>query len=231
MAGGTLSISAEAIRSQASGNLYASSVGLNLVAEDAAGQLISQDLAVDPADSDVSLDLDLAPGIYVFRFEGAGGIGDLGAYSVSLSGTAIGGLPPFQIAVAQAGLINDDALPNAIPFHDGVQNILKFAFNMDLAGPDAGTMTPSGNSGLPAVTLLEDSGQTFLQVEFVQRKDGSLIYSPEKSTTLEAGDFAPLTGTPIVENIDADWQRVIIREAFDPHVDPKGFIRVGVNFP
>jgi hypothetical protein len=84
--GGALSFAAEAVRSLASAQVYASSVGMNLSVYDSAGQVVAQDLAENPADVDVALNLDLDPGRYYFGVEGAGQIGDLGAYEITLTG-------------------------------------------------------------------------------------------------------------------------------------------------
>lgn len=56
---------------------------------------------------------------------------------------------PFQEASALAGLTGNDALPNAIPFHEVVPNLLKYAFGLNLGGPDARRMAPGGTVGLP----------------------------------------------------------------------------------
>ncbi|MFN3167193.1 MAG: PEP-CTERM sorting domain-containing protein [Phycisphaeraceae bacterium] len=84
--GGSLSFAAEAVRSVASGQTYASSVGMNLSVYDEAGAVVAQDSAVDPADVTVGVNLNLAAGRYYFGVEGAGGIGDLGAYEITLTG-------------------------------------------------------------------------------------------------------------------------------------------------
>jgi len=84
--GGSLSFAAEAVRSLASAQTYASSVGMNLSVYDSAGVVVAQDFADNPADVDVALNLNLDAGRYYFGVEGAGQIGDLGAYEVSLTG-------------------------------------------------------------------------------------------------------------------------------------------------
>lgn len=96
--GGQLSVSAEAVRSLASAQTYASSVGLNLRAYDSGGNQVAEDLAVNPADVNVALNLDLDAGTYFFAFEGAGGTGDLGAYEIEVDGvTTDPTLEPYQL--------------------------------------------------------------------------------------------------------------------------------------
>ena len=137
----------------------------------------------------------------------------------------------FASAAMAAGLTGNDALPDATPFDDGVANLLKFAFNMNLAGRDSRAMAPGGTAGLPAGRLVEQGGQSYWRVEYVERIGSGLIYTPQKSTTLGAGSFVPLTATPVVTPIDADWQRVTYDEPCDPSVTPRCFSRVEVVEP
>lgn len=71
---------------------------------------------------------------------------------------------------AASGLTGDDALPGAVPFSDGVPNLLKFAFNMNLARADVSTLAPGSNSGLPSARLDEAGEDPVWRVEFVRRK-------------------------------------------------------------
>ena len=86
-AGGSLTFTAEAVRSVASGQSYASSVGLNLSVYDSGGALVAQNLAANPADVKANLSLNLDLGRYYFGIQGNGGTGDLGAYDITLTGT------------------------------------------------------------------------------------------------------------------------------------------------
>ena len=135
----------------------------------------------------------------------------------------------FATSVATAGLSGADALPDAIPFNDGVENLLKYAFNMNLGGPDSSRMTAGGTAGLPDASL-DLSGETPVwRIELVRRKGVELTYSPLTSTTLAADGFGPMTGTTTVTEIDAEWERVVIEKLFDPATTPRCFSRVRVN--
>ncbi|MDG2167270.1 MAG: hypothetical protein P8L44_04990 [Opitutales bacterium] len=59
--------------------------------------------------------------------------------------------PATQIenAAASAGLSGEELLPLAMPKRDGVQNLMKFAFNLDFSKPDSRTWLPGSDSGLP----------------------------------------------------------------------------------
>ncbi|MCC5840831.1 MAG: fibronectin type III domain-containing protein [Opitutales bacterium] len=174
----------------------------------------------------------LAPATtYFVRAYATNSVGTGYGEEVSFTTSVVPTTPSFFEAVSAAGLVGDDALPTATPFHDGTPNLFKYAFNMSLAGPDASTMTVGGNSGLP-VAGSNISGETVVwRVEFVRRKGSGLIYLPEKSTTLDAASFEPLTGPPTVTDIDEEWERVVVEEPYDPVTLPHFFTRVGVALP
>jgi len=137
----------------------------------------------------------------------------------------------FAAAAQAAGLQGGDALPMAIPFEDGIQNLLKYAFNMDLSTPDTSTLIPGGDSGLPAGRVHEDGGQTYWRFEFVCRRGAGLTYTPVKSTDLSATSFEPMVGQVTESNIDADWKRVTVDESCDPATISRCYSRVIVGLP
>jgi hypothetical protein len=137
-------------------------------------------------------------------------------------------LAEFSALAAASGLSGDEALLDAIPFDDGVENLLKFAFNMNLAAPDVSTLADGGNSGLPVAGLDESGDTPVWRVEFVRRKGSGLTYTPQISSTLEADSFAPMTGTPTVTDIDEEWERVVVEEPCDPATTPRCFSRIEV---
>ena len=137
----------------------------------------------------------------------------------------------FAYWTQNAGLSGDDALPGAIPFGDGVPNILKFAFNMNGGGPDSSILTPGGTKGLPAAALDETGESPVWRVEFVRRKGSGLSYTPQKSTSLTSESFGPMTGKTTFTVIDDDWERVVVEEPFDPVAVPSCFTRVEVVLP
>lgn len=149
-------------------------------------------------------------------------------------------------AAEDAGLSGQDAEPDAIPFNDGVPNILKYAFNMDLSGPDLSSLeSGSGSSGLPvfgvgnpapassqsSIGKADLSLSSEFKVEFIRRKGSGLTYTPKVSSTLLPGSFAEMTGTETVSPIGTDgkFERVVVRQPYDPAVTPKGFGIVEVS--
>ncbi len=133
-------------------------------------------------------------------------------------------------AFKDAGLTDqDDALPTATPFNDGVENLLKYAFNMNLSGPDSSTLESGGNSGLPASGLKEVDGETVWQVQFVRPKGSGLVYTPKKSTTLESGSFVEMEGSVSTEDLGGGLERVTVSEPCDPATTPVCFSVVEVE--
>ena len=137
--------------------------------------------------------------------------------------------PRFDAAATAAGLSGPNAGALATPHGDGVPNLLKFAFNMDLSKSDARNMGTGGTSGLPKTQLVSVSGQTYLQVQFLRRAGSNLTYTPVKTSTLTAGDEVPLTATPQIENLGGGIERVTINEPCQPGTTPKCFSRVRVT--
>lgn len=178
---------------------------------------------IGPTDGEISF---LLEGIYdVGNWEGTDDSQENYVDWVNASGLAAFtfGADPFALAMAAAGLSGDDALPDATPFHDGVGNLLKFAFNMNLEGPDARMMLPGGQAGLPVFYFEVVEGESVWRLEYVRRREGGLTYEPVKSSTLAPGSFIPMTGVEMVEVIDAVWERVTIDEPYSPLTAPKMF--------
>jgi hypothetical protein len=109
-----------------------------------------------------------------------------------------------------------------------VPNLLKFAFNMNTAGPDNGTLAPGGNGGLPVFSIVAGPPAKF-RVEYIRRKNSGLLYTPRRANG--ASDSTPMTGTPVVTSIDADFERVVIEEPLGSPAPSTGFSRVSVTVP
>lgn len=141
-------------------------------------------------------------------------------------------LAEFNTVAAAAGLTGNNALPSAIPFHDGVENLLKYAFNLNLSRADATTLVQgTGTSGLPAVSLTGSGSVRMLRVEYLRRKGSGLAYVPKKSTNLIPGTFVVMTGVPVVTSVNGIWERVVIQDPVDPNTLPKCFALVEVTLP
>lgn len=155
---------------------------------------------------------------------------DESPFEIALTGEGVNAVwNAYYTAVNNAGHFGADAEPNAKPFHDGVPNLVKYAFNMNLAGQDTHALTPAGSTGLPAGTLIEESGQQYWQFRYVHNPSNGLIYRPVKSTDL--GVFEDMVGSLSSESIDDVWYRVTILEPVDTSLTPKLFLRVEVELP
>lgn len=138
-------------------------------------------------------------------------------------------LAVFSTWAGNAGLSEEQAATDATPFNDGVPNLLKYAFNMNAGGPDVSVLTPGGTSGLPQIAVDQSGEEPVLRVEFLRRKGSGLIYTPQRSDTLDG--FVPMSGNQTVTSIDAQWERVSIEETAPPIPAPNGFARVEVSLP
>ena len=156
---------------------------------------------------------------------------DENPFDINLSGSGATAATVFNDAIAASStLTGPAALPAAIPFGDGVENLLKYAFNMNLAGPDARSMTAgTGTAGLPAFALVGTGAATEIRMEFLRRKGSGLIYTAKHSTDLTA--FAPMTGTTTVTSINDQWERVLVQEPCNPATTPRSFGIVEVSLP
>ena len=126
-------------------------------------------------------------------------------------------------------LSGPNTAPTATPFNDGVENLLKYAFNMNPAGPDVSVLATGGSSGLPQIAVDSSGAEPVLKVAFLRRKGSGLIYTPQRSDTL--GAFVAMTGTQTVTYIDAQWERVTVQEPAPPASAPSAFARVQVSLP
>ena len=145
------------------------------------------------------------------------------------------GLPPvvpsFATAAGSAGLAGASAAASATPHKDGVPNLLKYAFNLKLNGPDAKTLKPDGNAGLPSMKMDRSAGQPVWRAEYVRRRNSGLVYTPQKSIGMSADSFSPMTGPQTVTYLDAQWEKVTILEPCNPVETPRMFSRVKVTAP
>ncbi len=153
---------------------------------------------------------------------------DEGSFEFPVAGTV---LPADYHGWATGhGLSGPNLDPLAIPGIDGVENLLKFAFNLDPTSVDLRVLEPgSGLEGLPVFSCSGSGASSLFRIEFIRRIGTSYIYSPVQGTTLSSWD--PFTGTPVVTPIDATWERVVIEEPFDGDVVNAMFGRVGVAAP
>ncbi len=138
----------------------------------------------------------------------------------------------FNSAMTRAGLTGADALPTATPQGDGVNNLLKYAFNMNASARDVRGLVPgTGTRGLPSITSSLSGDTTILRVEFIRRINGGLIYTPKRSNDLTNGSWTEFSDTPTITPINAMWERVVYEEPLPTATTPHCFGRVEVVLP
>ena len=174
-----------------------------------------------------------------------------GSFTPSFTATNAGGTSPavaVTLTIAPAptgvqtfrtttGLAADGSQDLLTPAGDGVQNLLKYAFNMigsgtgqasTLATPNVFTLTANGSAGLPLGGV--ESGTGKLQLNYIRRKAASnsgLTYAVVFSDTLSSWAVND-SATELVTSIDATFERVTV---IDSSTTSKRFARVRVTTP
>jgi len=135
------------------------------------------------------------------------------------------------------GLASGGSQDLLTPAGDGVQNLLKYAFNMlgsgsgqaaALATPNAAILTANGSAGLPLIGI--ESGAGKLQLTYIRRNAASfpgITYAVEFSDAL-AGWAVNASAVENVTSIDTTFERVTVT---DSATSSKRFVRVRVTTP
>jgi ELWxxDGT repeat protein len=124
-------------------------------------------------------------------------------------------LPAVPAAISAVRAIADPGMESAVGAGsaEDAGDLLGLAFNLPAGSGGVRQMVPgTGTSGYPAFSK---DGTTF-RVEYLRRRDGSLVYTPKVSTTLEPGSYVAMDGEEIVSGIDDVWERVVIEQAIAP---------------
>ncbi|NQX02307.1 hypothetical protein HQ447_16735 [bacterium] len=132
---------------------------------------------------------------------------------------------------AAASLAHEAAIADAVPYGDGISNLLKYAFNLDGSRPDSKILTSgAGNlSGLPNVSLVTlENGRAALRLEYLRRRNAGLTYVPEIGAQL--GSWQPLDQVPVITPINEQWERAVMMSAAAEN-QRHHFIRVKVRLP
>ncbi len=158
-----------------------------------------------------------------------------GGHKVTLArveGDMITPLGRFADALVDAGLNGANAEAKAIPFADGVSNLIKYAFNMNLAGPDSSRLAHgTGQSGLPSFQTKDIGGGKALEIQYLRRKNSGLIYTLKSSVSLERESFAPVNQPAVVHPINESWERVSVALPINASSQPRLFTFVEVRLP
>jgi hypothetical protein len=121
--------------------------------------------------------------------------------------------------------------PGHTPFGDGTPNLLKYAFNLNPAGPDSHPLTPlTGTSGLPCLSIDRSGPSPVLRLEYIRRRDSGLGYTAMESDSIATDSWTPMTGTETSADIDTTWQRVTVERTLAPQ-ETNRFFKVEVTIP
>jgi hypothetical protein len=157
---------------------------------------------------------------------------DESPFEVPFSASTMASADLYAAWAAGEGLTGPAAQSSAIPFSDGVPNLLKYAFNLDGDRVDVRTLTPgTGIAGLPVFRLVGSGAQAVLRVEYLRRTGSGMTYTPKVSTSLAPGSFAPMSGTTTITPIGVAWERVVMDQPCNPATIPRTFGIVEVTLP
>lgn len=158
--------------------------------------------------------------------------GDESPFDIGLAASAGSAAGLYDAWTAAAGLAGPAAGHDAEPFHDGVANLLKYAFNLNGSASDRRSLPAGGGTaGLPVFSLAGSGAQAVFRVEYLRRKGSGITYTPMISSTLGAGSFVPMSGTTTVTDLDGQWERVRLDQPRNPATHPRSFGRVIVTLP
>ncbi len=120
---------------------------------------------------------------------------------------------PYATWAAARGLVATNNSPNANPDFDRADNLAEFAYNLNPLAADSQPISPTGTNGLPAARYLSNVSGGVLEVQFPRRKGPTAIglaYTVQFSgnlTNWSAGQ------APVVTSLNAEWDRVTVRDA------------------
>ena len=134
-------------------------------------------------------------------------------------------LTPYAAWAAAHGLAGADSAPTADPEHDGANNLVEFAYNLNPLAADASPVPISGIAGVPAAYYLAGVSGGLLELHFLRRRGSGaagLTYTAQFSADLATWSNGL---APVATGINAEWERVTVRDAV-AGPNPARFARV-----
>ncbi len=123
-------------------------------------------------------------------------------------------LNPYAAWALAKGLNSTNQAPAADPDHDGASNLAEFSYNLNPLVADARPISSSGTNGLPRAEYLPTVSGGMLEIEFVRRKGPTaeglsyvIQFSDDLSNSWGEGQL------PVVTAINAEWERVRVRDS------------------
>ncbi len=186
------------------------------------------------------------------------GFGAMGIYRVQLAASAFEGpgqtnptpeSPTFTLTFAvgpfaqwQATYFSGTELessaicgPDADPDHDGMKNLVEFAFGYDPRNGNAEAV--AAGLGLPEISLIEDGGTFYEVLKYPQRRAAEQIaplsYNPQFGNSFAVGDWkdsgvvTEVTNFPAAQNsLNPVWEKVTCKRPTGQARPSRGFARV-----
>ena len=120
---------------------------------------------------------------------------------------------PYSTWAAARGLTGLNNGFAADPDHDGANNLTEFSYNLNPLVVDARPVSANGTNGLPAARFLPNVSNGILEVDFIRRKGpnaAGLSYTNQFSGHLTTWANGL---TPTVTSLNAEWERVTVRDS------------------
>jgi surface-anchored protein len=185
------------------------------------------------------------PGIHKVRikasaFIGPGQTNPTGFSAVHSLTFAIGPFAHWQATHFDNTALDDPAItgPDADPDHDGMKNLVEFAFGFN---PNDGYAQPVGNGlGLPKISIIEEGGVFYESLAYPRRRAGGQIaplsYQPQFVSVLsgdwqDAGIDTTTQDFPAgMEELNAVWEMATSRRVVGTVPPTRRFARVFLTF-
>jgi len=137
------------------------------------------------------------------------GLGNFASNAIVVVGSSA-----YQQWAALHGVDGTTASQLADEDRDGIAKLLEFAFNLDPSASDVSIYDPAQfpAAGLPRMVM---SPGPLLTLQYVRRKGATgLTYTPQFGSS--PGAFTNAASTPLIESLDAEWERVTIADPAGP---------------
>ena len=184
-----------------------------------------------------------SPGIHkvalkASAFTGPGETNPTGGSAVHTLIFAIGPFAQWQATYFDSIELGDPviAAPDADPDHDGMTNLIEFAFGFD---PKSNAAVPVGPGlGLPKLSRIEEGGMLYERLEYPRRRAAAqvapLVYNPQFSSDLRwngAEGTTTATDFPAEMNgLNALWEKATTLHPVGPIAPTRGFARIALDF-